>query len=123
VFAVIYHSVFINLNGQIIILTNEELPFPSTTIPQAYATTFSLALVTAFRAAVVATDGLCYTQSLWQKLRSELLQVGLIEHLFQIRNNALRLLRPAVIRHTPLLLSIAVLSWPLPVAMVHPLEL
>jgi hypothetical protein len=87
---VIHHAVFIYLNGQIINLANKELAFPSTTILQAYAMKFSLALATPFHAAVVAPIGLCYTQYLWQKLRSELLQVGLIEYLFQIHNNALR---------------------------------
>jgi hypothetical protein len=120
VIAVAHHALFIYLNGRIVNLDKEDLPFSSTNVPQAYATTFSLALVTAFRAAMIASIGLCYTQCLWKKLRVELLQIGLIEELFQIRNNALRLLKPAVVRHAPLLLSIAVLSWLLPVAMIYP---
>jgi hypothetical protein len=63
---------------------------------------------------------MCYTQCLWKKLRSELLQIGLIEELFQIRNNVFRLFKPAVIWYAPLLLSVAVLSWLLPVAMIYP---
>jgi hypothetical protein len=120
VIAVAHHAVFIYLSGRIINVDHEHVPFSSTSIPQAYATTFSLALVTAFRAAMVASIGMCFTQCLWQKLRIELLEIGLIEELFQIRENALRMLKPAVIRYAPLLLSIATLSWLLPVAMIYP---
>jgi hypothetical protein len=63
---------------------------------------------------------MCYTQCLWKKLRSELLQIGLIEELFQIGKNVLRLFKPAVVWYAPLLLSVAVLSWLLPVAIIYP---
>ena len=118
--AIAHHSVFVYLNGRVVNLSSEKLQFDTTTVSQMYATTTSLALVTAFRAALVASVGLCYTQYLWKKLRTDLLEVGLIEELFQIRANALRLLHPALIRYTPVLFSVAILSWLLPVAMIYP---
>jgi hypothetical protein len=80
----------------------------------------SLAFITAFRAAMVASVGMCYTQCLWKKLCGELSQIGLIEELFQIRNNVLRLFKLAVIWYVLILLLIAVLSWLLPVAIIYP---
>lgn len=47
----------------------------TTTVPQAYATTVSLVLVTAFRAALVASIVTCYTQYLWATLRKRVLKV------------------------------------------------
>jgi hypothetical protein len=44
-------------------------------VPQAYATTLSLILVTAFRAALVASIGTCYTQYLWATFRKHVLKV------------------------------------------------
>jgi hypothetical protein len=119
-FAVAHHSLFIYLDGRVIDLSNESIPFDSTNFLQSSATTFSLVLVTAFRAAMIASIGMCYTQCLWKKLRSELLQIGLIEELFQIGKNVLRLFKPAVVWYAPLLLSVAVLSWLLPVAIIYP---
>lgn len=129
-FCAILHLVVFNyLDGRLIVkngsaygsnIHNETLPLLTTTVPQTYATTASLALVTAFRAAMVACVGLCYTQQLWHRLRGTLLQVATIEELFQIRANILRLLKPSVLRHAPVLFSLAVVSWILPVAMIYP---
>jgi len=47
----------------------------TTMVPQAYATTLSLILVTAFRAALVASIGTCYTQYLWATFRKHVLKV------------------------------------------------
>ncbi|KAF2819631.1 hypothetical protein CC86DRAFT_430414, partial [Ophiobolus disseminans] len=43
-----------------------------------------------------------------------------IEELFQIRSNALRLLHPALVLYAPVLTSVAIISWLLPVAMIYP---
>jgi hypothetical protein len=69
---------------------------------------------------MVACVGLCYTQRLWQRLRGDLLEVGVVEELFQIRANAIRLLKPSVLRYAPTLFSIAMISWLLPIAMIYP---
>ena len=56
--AVIHFCVFNYLDGRIADRRdrrNEEIPFRSTSIPQSYVTTISLVLVTAFRAALVAS--------------------------------------------------------------------
>jgi hypothetical protein len=99
---------------------SEQLPFRTTSLPQSYVTTISLLLVTAFRAALVAAIGICYTQYLWQTMRRQFLDVGLIEELFQIRANVLRLFNPALIRYTPSLLVIALITWIIPIAAVYP---
>jgi hypothetical protein len=89
-------------------------------IPQTWATTLSLVLVTGFRAALVASISLSYAQYLWKNLRSRVLKVELIEELFQIRSNPLRLLNHALLRYTPTLLAFAIFTWLVPVAMVFP---
>lgn len=118
--AVAHFCVFNYLDGRIADRGDEPPPFRSTSIPQSYVTTISLVLVTAFRASLVASIGICYTQYLWQTLRRQLLEAGLIEELFQIRANALRLFNPALVRYTPSLLVIATLTWLVPLATVYP---
>ncbi|KAF2125621.1 hypothetical protein P153DRAFT_359973 [Dothidotthia symphoricarpi CBS 119687] len=118
--AVVHNCVFNYLDGRVVNQNRDNVSFDTTTIPQSHATTISLVLVTAFRAALTASIGYCYTQYLWKNLRSQILEVGLIEELFQIRNNAVRLLNPALARYTPVLLSIALFSWLVPLAMIYP---
>lgn len=69
------HLIFFRyLNGRI--LTSEiTILAKKTTIPQGYATTISLLLIAAFRAALVGSIGLCYTQYLWASLRKRVLKV------------------------------------------------
>jgi hypothetical protein len=121
----VIHLIFFNyLDGRILEETEEIInelgDYQSTQIPQSYVTTISLALVTAFRAALIASIGICYTQYLWRKLRCEFSEVGLIEELFQVRANVFRLANPTLIRYAPVLCLIATLSWLLPVAMIYP---
>jgi len=118
--AVAHLCTFNYLGGRVMVSRHHNLPFRTTDIPQSYVTTISLLLVTAFRAALVATIGVCYTQYLWHTLRRETLKVGLIEELFQIRANALRLCNVALVRYTPTLLVIAVVSWVIPIATIYP---
>lgn len=87
---------------------------------QSHVSTISLLLVTAFRAAIVATLGICFTQYLWYLLRTKCLQVGLIEDLFQIRSNAWTLANPKIVRRAPVLFLAATLSWLVPLATVYP---
>lgn len=108
------------LNERVINIEKENLPFVTTTVPQTYATTTSLALVTIFRAAAVASLGLSFTQSMWKKLRDEFIEVGHIEELFQIRANAFRLFNMTIIRSWPILSLIATISWLVPVALIYP---
>jgi hypothetical protein len=61
----------------------------TTTIPQGYVTALSFLLITAFRAALVASVGICYTQYLWATLRTKVLKVGsftLVVHQPRIQN-------------------------------------
>jgi hypothetical protein len=99
---------------------DDRLSLPTTSISQSYATTISLLLVTAFRAALVGSIGICYTQQLWVTFRSKVLRVSLIEDLFQIQSNALRLANYALFAHTPFLVVIIGFSWLIPVAMIYP---
>jgi hypothetical protein len=118
--AAVHLWLFIYLDARVIINDTNNILFRSTNIPQTYVTTISLILVTAFRAALVASVGICYTQYLWRTFRSKLLAVEVIEDLFQIRANVVRLLNPALFRYTPGLFTVAVIIWLLPLAMIYP---
>ena len=106
-------------------------------IPQGYATTTSLLLIAAFRAALVGSIGLCYTQHLWATLRKRVLkvrsfqvissnapadqtQIGLIEDLFQIQNNIFHLASSGIYLTTPVLAVVALFCWIMPIATVYP---
>lgn len=110
------------LHGRIAAGTNsqEEIPFKITSIPQRYVTTISFLLATVFRAALVASIGVCYAQYLWMVLRRQALEVSLIEELFQIHANALRLFNPVILRYAPNLLLLATISWSIPLATTFP---
>jgi len=62
------------LDGRII-SQGFTLSTKTTSVSQAYATTVSLVLVTAFRATLVASIGTCYTQHLWATFRKRVLKV------------------------------------------------
>jgi hypothetical protein len=68
----------------------------------------------------VASISVSYAQYLWKDLRGRVLKVGLIEELFQIRSNPLRLLNHALLRYTPTLLAFAIFTWLVPIAMIFP---
>jgi hypothetical protein len=106
-------------------------------IPQGYATTISLLLIAAFRAALVGSIGLCYTQYFWATLRKRVLkvrlsratastlqtnrtQIKLIEDLFQIQNNAFHLAGSGIYLTTPVLAAVALFCWIMPIATVYP---
>jgi hypothetical protein len=136
--AAVHWGFFFYLDGRV--LSNDpELSIKRTTIPQGYVTTISFLLATAFRAALVASVGVCYTQYLWATLRERVLkvlfatcsplspsgptnvgQVGLVEDLFQIQTNAFHLKRPHLYLETPVLAAIAVFCWLVPIATVYP---
>lgn len=72
--AAVHCGFFFYLDGRV--LSNDpELSIQKTTIPQGYVTTISFLLATAFRAALVASVGVCYTQYLWATLRERILKV------------------------------------------------
>jgi hypothetical protein len=52
-----------------------EISEKKTHIPQGYVTTISLLITAAFRAALLASVGVCYTQYLWATLRERALKV------------------------------------------------
>jgi hypothetical protein len=87
---------------------------------QSHISTISLLLVTAFRAAIVAVLGTCFTQYLWYLLRERCLQISMIDDLFQIRTNLLSLANLRVFRKAPILFLAATLSWLVPLATVYP---
>jgi hypothetical protein len=92
----------------------------SVLLQQSRVSTISLLLVTVFRAVVVATLGICFTQYLWYSLRGNSLKISLIEDLFQIRNNIWTLASPRIVQKAPLLFVMAALSWLVPLATVYP---
>lgn len=111
---VILHFVFFQiLDGKDVIAAPAKLR-------QSHVSTISLLLVTAFRAAITSTLGIGFTQYLWHILRIKALRVGLIEELFQIRFNFLRLFNLRVIQHAPFLFFTAILSWLVPLATIYP---
>ncbi|KAJ8119064.1 hypothetical protein OPT61_g81 [Boeremia exigua] len=73
-----------------------------------------------FRAALVASVGVCYTQYLWATLRDRVLKIGLVEDLFQIQTNAFHLMSPNLYIRTPLLAAVAVFCWIVPLATIYP---
>ncbi|KAJ8115503.1 hypothetical protein OPT61_g2868 [Boeremia exigua] len=80
----------------------------------------SLLLVTAFRAIIVAILGICFTQHLWYLLRRRFMRLGLIEDLFQIRNNFWGLFNYQVVQKAPVLFLVASMSWLVPLATIYP---
>jgi hypothetical protein len=112
--------VFLYLHDRAIDFDGRAGQHKSTRIPQTYATTISLVLVTSFRAALVACINVCHTQYLWKNLRAQPHEVGLIERLFQIRSNPFLLFSRRLLIASPLLVGITVISWLVPVALVYP---
>ncbi|KAH6618853.1 hypothetical protein C7974DRAFT_38251 [Boeremia exigua] len=110
---------FVYLNGRIL-SPDIELAAKTTTIPQGYVTTISFLLVTAFRASLVASVGVCYTQHLWATLREKVLKVGLIEDLFQVQTNAMHFASLGLYIKTPVLAAVALFCWLVPIATVYP---
>ncbi|KAH6849525.1 hypothetical protein B0T12DRAFT_504305 [Alternaria alternata] len=80
----------------------------------------SLVLVTAFRAALVASIGTCYTQFLWATLRKRVLKVSLIEDLFQVQTNPFHFFNYQLYFKTPVLVAVAIFCWLVPIATVYP---
>jgi hypothetical protein len=118
--AIAHMCVFLYLHGRIASEGDNTLPFKTTSLPQSYVTTLSLVFVTIFRAALVASIGVCYVQCLWRTLRQQVMEVQFIEELFQIRANVLRLVNPTILRYTPHLFLIAIASWLIPIATIYP---
>jgi hypothetical protein len=87
---------------------------------QSHVSILSLLLVTTFRAAIIATLSICFTQYMWYLLRARCLRIGLIDDLFQIRSNVLGICNPEVFRKAPVLFLAATLSWLVPLATVYP---
>jgi hypothetical protein len=71
--SVAHYCFFVYLDNRII--SKDRVSSETTTIPQAYVTTISLLLVTAFRASLVASIATCYTQMLWATFRRLMLKV------------------------------------------------
>ncbi|KAL1794596.1 hypothetical protein ACET3X_006412 [Alternaria dauci] len=117
--AAAHYCFFAYLDGRII-SPGFMLSTKTTTVPQAYVTTVSLILVTAFRAALVASIGTCYTQYLWATFRKRVLRVSLIEDLFQVQTNPLRLLNYHLYFKTPILVAVAIFCWLVPIATIYP---
>jgi hypothetical protein len=132
------HYVFFRYLNNRVISQGIPLSTKTTSIPQAYVTTVSLLLVTAFRAALLASVGTCYTQLLWATFRERVLkvhvftaltsneclaydrQIKLIEDLFQVQSNVLRLGNRNLYLKTPILAVVAVFSWLIPIATIYP---
>ncbi len=87
---------------------------------QSHVATFSLLLITAFRAVIVAALGICFTQYLWYTVRTRCLKISLIEDLFQIRSNVFELANLKNFRQAPVLFLAATLSWLVPLATIYP---
>lgn len=118
--ALVHYLFFAYLNNRTTGSHDDRLSLPTTSISQSYATTISLLLVTAFRAALVGSVGICYTQHLWATFRKKVLQVSLSEDLFQIQSNALRFVNYALFVHTPYLVAIMGFSWLIPITTIYP---
>ncbi|KAH8629831.1 hypothetical protein IG631_14408 [Alternaria alternata] len=122
--AAVHYCFFAYLDDRII-SPGFVLSTKTTTVPQAYATTVSLVLVTAFRAALVASIGTCYTQCLWATFRKPVLkaynvQVSLIEDLFQVQTNPFHFLNYQSYFKTPVLVAISIFCWLVPIAILYP---
>jgi hypothetical protein len=89
-------------------------------LKQSHVTYVSLALTTFFRASLVSSATISFTQYLWKLLRQNLFRISLIERLFQIRHNPIILLDTRVLRRAPILFTIALLLWLTPLATIYP---
>lgn len=73
-----------------------------------------------FKASLVASVGLAFTQHLWRIFRQRLLRVAQIEQLFQIRSNPLELAKVKIVKDAPFLFLMAIFAWLLPLAVIYP---
>ncbi|KAJ8118794.1 hypothetical protein OPT61_g273 [Boeremia exigua] len=93
VLAVAHWSFFQYLDGRAI-RPSDNISMKTTAIPQGYVTTILFLLITAFRAALIAS-----------------VAVGLVEDLFQIQTNAFHLISADLYNQTPMLALIALFCW------------
>lgn len=89
-------------------------------IPQQYVTVASILLSNVFRAALVLSLSMAFTQYLWYMMRNSSMKVSTIELLYGIRGNFLLLLYPAVISAAPVLFLLAGLGWMVQIAAIYP---
>jgi hypothetical protein len=89
-------------------------------VPQQYVTVASILLSNIFRAALVLSLSVAFTQYMWHVMRTSSLKISTIEHLYGIRENFMLLLYPAVVQATPILFLLAGLSWMVQVAAIYP---
>ncbi|KAG9186785.1 hypothetical protein G6011_09893 [Alternaria panax] len=108
----IAHAVFyVHLNGT---LAEHHI------LEQSIVIAISLLITTLFKACLVASIGLSFTQHLWKIFRQKLLRISQIEQLFHIRSNPLELAKVKIITTTPFLFFMAIFVWLLPLAVIYP---
>jgi hypothetical protein len=89
-------------------------------IPQSYVAALSHAIGLLFRACLCGSLAIAYTQYLWRLMRKETIEVSSIELLHKITHNPFLLGFPEVVRTTPTLFVLALLTWFLPLAITFP---
>ena len=89
-------------------------------LPQSYVATLSHLLGLLFRACLCGSLAVAYTQYLWRLMRVETVRVSSIELLLKTTHNPFLLALPEVIRTTPTLFTLALLTWVLPLAITFP---
>ncbi|KAF1843229.1 uncharacterized protein K460DRAFT_407592 [Cucurbitaria berberidis CBS 394.84] len=89
-------------------------------IRQSHVTTISLVLTTVFKACIVGAVALSFAQHLWRNLREEAHTIGRIEQLFSLRSNPFELTRLRASWEAPLLFSMAIFTWLIPLAVIYP---
>jgi hypothetical protein len=77
-------------------------------------------LASLFSAFLCASLSIAFTQHLWQIMRIASLKLSTIDRLFKIRQNFLFLGNPVILQSAPLLSTLALLVWLIPVAVILP---
>lgn len=106
----IHLALFLALNGK----STED------SIPQNYVSALSQAFTLSFRAALCSSLVVAFTQHLWRSMRLQAIRIGTIENLFNLTQNFLLLLIPAVVKTAPVLTILALFSWIVPIAVIFP---
>ena len=100
-----------NLNGKLV---------DTSYLTQSQASAVSILFTTIFKAALMASIGICFAQHLWLILRGSPMALSTVEKLFVIRTNILALGHLRSFWRAPLLFSMASLVWCLGIAMIYP---
>lgn len=98
----------------------DERLVEETSISQPWVIALSLLLATLVRGALTLSVGTSFVQYLWSVFRTEYISLADIESMFNLKGSILAILNIQMAWKVPLLFSMGVYLWLLPVALIYP---